>query len=72
MDIDLRLALIRPTEPARVQVRNCSGHRVCCLDGKVWITQQGDRRDVILNAGECFVLDRRGLAENRWNQTRPC
>ena len=62
MDISLEQALIRLTEPARMQVRNGSGHRVCCIDGRVWITQEGDRRDVILKAGECFVLDRRGLA----------
>ena len=62
MDISLCQALIRLTEPARLQVRDGSGQRVCCVDGKVWITQEGDQRDVILNAGECFVLDRHGLA----------
>lgn len=38
------------------------GQRVTCLDGKVWITQHRDERDVVLEAGQCFVLDRPGLA----------
>lgn len=30
--------------------------------GSAWLTQQGDRRDIMLRAGEWFRLDRRGLA----------
>jgi Protein of unknown function (DUF2917) len=35
---------------------------VSCVVGVVWITQSDDTRDVIVNAGESFVLDRPGLA----------
>ena len=38
------------------------GDRVECLDGSVWITQDGDPRDVVLDAGESFTLDRPGTA----------
>lgn len=50
--------------PARtsLQLVDHTGQRVSCLMGQVWVTQQDDRRDVILQAGECFVLDRPGLA----------
>lgn len=37
------------------------GQRVACLDGQVWITLQDDVRDVVLEAGDCFVIDRPGL-----------
>ena len=30
--------------------------------GKVWLTQERDRRDVVLRAGEWFRLDRNGVA----------
>ena len=30
--------------------------------GSLWITQEGDRRDVLLQAGQSFRLDRNGLA----------
>jgi len=33
-----------------------------CLEGTVWLTQEDDRRDIILAAGESFTLDRKGLA----------
>ena len=33
-----------------------------CVAGALWITQQGDHRDITLTAGERFRLDRDGLA----------
>jgi len=45
-----------------VRVRRGHGHTVVCASGSVWVTQEGDRRDVVLRAGEAFTLDRAGLA----------
>ena len=36
------------------------GLRLKVAAGTVWLTQQDDRRDVVLRAGECFVIDRPG------------
>jgi hypothetical protein len=38
------------------------GARVNCVEGALWITQSNDPRDIIINGGESFVLDRPGLA----------
>lgn len=38
------------------------GHTVVCHSGCVWVTQDGDARDVVLAAGEAFTLDRDGPA----------
>jgi hypothetical protein len=38
------------------------GFKVECLEGAVWITQSNDPRDIVLNGGQSFVLDRPGLA----------
>ena len=43
-------------------VHGDKGRRVECLTGTLWITQDGDRRDIILKAGEGFDFDRRGDA----------
>jgi hypothetical protein len=37
------------------------GRRVRCLEGRVWITLDGDPRDVFLGPGESFVVDRGGV-----------
>lgn len=45
-----------------LRVRDGLGHSVVCDSGSVWLTQEGDPRDIVLNAGDAFALDRRGLA----------
>lgn len=39
-------------------LRKPLGQRVECLDGCVWITLDGDPRDVVLEAGQAFTADR--------------
>ncbi|MEZ0396760.1 MAG: DUF2917 domain-containing protein [Anaerolineales bacterium] len=36
------------------------GAEIRCLEGVLWITQEGDLRDYILKPGETFVTDRKG------------
>lgn len=48
-----------------VRIRDAAGHAVRCCAGIVCITQQGDSRHIILQAGERFVLDRPGLTTIR-------
>ena len=45
-----------------LNIRHGRGLAVRCLAGALWVTQDGDTGDVVLKAGECFVLDRDGLA----------
>jgi hypothetical protein len=35
------------------------GRSVECLSGSLWITQDGDQRDIVLGPGEAFAFDRR-------------
>ena len=44
------------------RIENGKGTEVFCLDGTVWLTQEGDPRDIILGAGQSFLLDRKGVA----------
>ena len=39
-----------------------AGLEVTCLRGILWITQDGDPEDRIIDSGESFVLDQPGLS----------
>ena len=39
-------------------VRGDKGRRVELLSGSLWITQDGDQRDIVLGPGEAFAFDR--------------
>ena len=44
------------------RIHRAIGHRVECLSGLLWITQDGDLRDILLSPGEAFDFDHRGDA----------
>jgi hypothetical protein len=44
------------------RLHDAAGWTVACSSGSVWITQEADTRDVFLDAGDSFTLDRAGLA----------
>jgi hypothetical protein len=63
MGKEYRMATVTALRPGEVlRLRDAVGNRITGLRGELWITQEGDPRDVILKAGEGFVLDRPGLA----------
>lgn len=41
-----------------MSLAGAKGSRIVCHSGNVWITQDGDPRDVVLSRGEAFTLDR--------------
>jgi hypothetical protein len=45
-----------------LSLRQRAGDRIECTSGSLWITQDGDLRDIVLRAGESFRLDRSGTA----------
>lgn len=44
-----------------VGLRDALGAWISCQRGSVWITQQGDDRDVVLVSGDSFRIDRPGM-----------
>jgi hypothetical protein len=49
---------IGSTKPERLALR--PGMSIVCLDGRLWVTQEGDAVDHILEAGERFEVASHG------------
>ena len=45
-----------------LDITDGEGLAVACVAGVVWVTQSEDPRDIVLKAGETFILDKQGLA----------
>ena len=53
----------RPLAKGRIRrVHHPLGRRVECVSGALWVTQDGDPRDIVLTAGDSFAFDQRGDA----------
>lgn len=44
-----------------LSLKDAAGAAITCLTGRLWITQEGDRRDFVLSAGESLRIARGGL-----------
>lgn len=62
MDLSQHAASIQVPHNRPVRVRNGYGRRIAVLEGNVWVTQDGDPRDIVLGAGEDFLFDRPAAA----------
>lgn len=62
MNIRLNTTPVCLAKRQGVTLTKARGSEVRCLRGDLWITQDGDQRDIVLRAGESFTLDRRGPA----------
>jgi hypothetical protein len=62
MDTSLTRALTRLPKGTLLRVSDSRGKGVAVFQGRAWVTQDGDSRDVVIGAGESFALDRPGMA----------
>jgi len=60
MNHDLVAGARRLDKGTLLRLASAPGERVECLSGVLWVTQDGDPRDVVLEAGDAFDFDRPG------------
>jgi len=60
--MDNRTWITRRLERARtLPMCDAQGAGIACVSGELWITQEGDSRDVVIGPGQTFFVDRPGL-----------
>jgi len=57
MLIDTRHSRLLLDNTTLARLDSARGVRLRCVSGDVWITIDGDRRDILLSAGDSFVID---------------
>ena len=45
-----------------LRIEDGQGSLVLCLNGTLWLTQEGDQRDIVLEAGEEALIEHDGLS----------
>ncbi|MEO8806373.1 MAG: DUF2917 domain-containing protein [Burkholderiaceae bacterium] len=55
---DLTLASTPLRKGEILHLRQALGQRIEALGGRLWITMDGDLRDIVIDAGEGFTVDR--------------
>lgn len=61
MDMSLDHAVLKLPRHRTLELRDAAGARLTSLAGSLWITQDQDVRDIVLEPGENFELDQAGL-----------
>ncbi len=54
-------ALLRIARWQTLKIQDAVGSTICAHEGAVWITEENSRKDVVLEPGHCFRVDRPGL-----------
>lgn len=62
MKIELQSGGLRLDQGQLLKMRDAAGSTVCALEGAVWITEDHQLKDIVLEEGECYRLRNPGLA----------
>lgn len=61
MDTSLSMALEQLAQGSLLKLRDARGRGVAVFSGRLWVTQEGDLRDLVVEAGDSVRFDRAGL-----------
>ncbi len=62
MRIEFRSGAVRLGPNQTLKVVDGAGSTVCAVEGSVWITEENQAKDIVLEAGGCYRLRERGVA----------
>ena len=61
MRLELASGALRLARGQTLKIQDAAGGTICAREGTVWITEENSRKDVVLEPGSCYRLDRPGL-----------
>ena len=59
--LDIADAILSLSERQLIRIRRGRGWSLHCWDGTIWLTQDDDRRDIVLQPGQSFTIEREGV-----------
>ena len=62
MKLELGKGAVKLGPNQTLKVLDGAGSTVCAVEGSVWITEENDARDIVLERGACYRLRSAGLA----------
>lgn len=62
MKLELRKGAVKLGPNQTLKVLEGAGTTVCAVEGSVWITEENQARDIVLERGGCYQLRHRGMA----------
>ena len=62
MKLELHAGNVKLGPNQTLRVVDGEGTTVCAVEGAVWITEENQPKDIVLQPGGCYQLRRRGIA----------
>lgn len=62
MRLELKQGAVKLGPNQTLRVRDAKGSVVCAVEGSVWITEENQPKDIVLERGACYTLRNGGLA----------
>ena len=61
MKLEIASGALQLARGQTLKLKDGVGSTICAREGTVWITEENSRKDVVLEPGNCFRVDRPGL-----------
>lgn len=61
MKLEIASGALRLARGQTLKLHDGVGSTLCAREGSVWITEEDSRKDVVLEKGACYRIDKPGL-----------
>ena len=62
MKLELKKGAVKLGPNQTLKVLDGQGSTVCAVEGSLWITEENQPKDIVLERGGCYLLRHRGVA----------